>query len=81
MKIAITIIRTENFTAKAIHLGMWLWAKFRGLPVQKCFNHCEVRYAELTSGAIAKGVQKALTEYFKEIDTEQERLNQEKNKE
>lgn len=56
MKISISIIRTKNFTAKAIHLGMWLWAKLRGLPVIKCHNHCQVRFGEFTSGAIAKGV-------------------------
>lgn len=60
--IKVVVIRSFNFTAKAIHLGMWLWAKFRGIPVQKCYNHTEIVWLDnatntwMTSGAIAEGV-------------------------
>jgi len=56
MKISITIVRTYNFTAEAIHLGMWLWCVLRFKKPRKSYNHCEVRHGKLTSGAIAKGV-------------------------
>ena len=64
-KISFTIIRTKNFVARAIHLGMYLWSLFRGLPQKKCFNHCEVRYGfsknlkgGYTIGAIGSGTTK-----------------------
>jgi len=56
MEIIISIIRTHNFSAKLIHIGMWLWCIFRGLKPQKTFNHCEFRYMGFTSGAISEGV-------------------------
>lgn len=52
----VTIIRSHNFTAKAIHLGMWLWCVGRGLKPEKTYNHTEIGYDGLTSGAIAEGV-------------------------
>lgn len=55
-KITITLIRTKNISALAIHLGMWLYSSFRGLPSIKCYNHAEVRYDNLTSGAISPRV-------------------------
>lgn len=51
-----TIIRSYNFTAKVIHLGMWLWRVTRGLPKQTCYNHAELGYDDMTSGAISEGV-------------------------
>lgn len=64
MFVSVTIIRTYNFTAKMIHLGMWLWCVFRALKPKKTFNHCEVRYGELTSGAIAEGVKTRPWAYY-----------------
>ncbi len=53
---SITIIRSYNFTAKAIHFGMWLWAILRNSKPAKCYNHCEFRWDNMTSGAISEGV-------------------------
>ena len=39
-----------------IHVGMWIYAALRGKKITKSFNHSEVRFGELTSGAIDKGV-------------------------
>lgn len=76
--IKIVVIRSFNFTAKAIHLGMWLWAKFRGIPVQKCYNHTEIVWLDnvtntwMTSGAIAEGIKTRPWEpyinHFKEVE-------------
>jgi len=54
--ISITTIRTKNWSARLIHIGMWLWFKLRGLPTQTCYNHVEVRFGNMTSGAIDSGV-------------------------
>ncbi len=57
MKVYIRIIRTKNFSARLIHVGMWLYAVLRGLKPHKIsYNHCEVGYEDLTSGAIVEGV-------------------------
>ena len=76
--IKIVVIRSFNFTAKAIHLGMWLWAKFRGIPVQKCYNHTEIVWLDnvtntwMTSGAIAEGIKTRQWEpyinHFKKVE-------------
>ncbi len=52
----IRLIRSHNFTARLIHLGMWLWAVLRFKKIRRTYNHCEVGYDNLSSGAIAKGV-------------------------
>ena len=54
--IAISIIRTHNLTALLIHLGMFLHAVLRFRKPKRSYNHSEVRFGELTSGAIAEGV-------------------------
>lgn len=54
--VSVTIIRTHNFTAKLIHVGMWVYAALRGKKITKSYNHSEVRFGNMTSGAIAKGV-------------------------
>lgn len=57
----IRIIRTKNFTARAIHLGMWLYAVLRFKKPTKSYNHSEIGYksilgGNMTSGAVAEGV-------------------------
>lgn len=64
MRASITIIRTKNITARLIHLGMWLWAVLRFKKPTKSYNHCEVRYGEMTSGAIADGVKTRPWAYY-----------------
>lgn len=54
--VSVTIIRTHNFSAKMIHVGMWIYAVLRGKKITKSFNHSEVRFGRLTSGAIGSGV-------------------------
>jgi len=56
MTIYIRLIRTHNFSARLIHIGMWLWAVIRLRKPQLTYNHCEVGSADVTSGAIAEGV-------------------------
>ncbi|WP_428743163.1 hypothetical protein [Tenacibaculum sp.] len=56
MIVEIKTIRTKTFTARIIHFGMFLWAIFNGLKLKQCYNHCEVKFGELTSGAIAQGI-------------------------
>lgn len=51
--VSVTIIRTHNFSAKMIHVGMWIYAALRGKKITKSFNHSEVRFGRLTSGAYA----------------------------
>ena len=53
---SVSIIRSYNLTAKMIHLGMFLWCIFRFKKPKKSYNHCEIRFGNLTSGAIASGV-------------------------
>jgi hypothetical protein len=74
---SITIIRTKNISAIAIHIGMWLWAVLRGLKTRKCYNHVEIRFGDETSGAISEGVKTRLWidylrkfngKYFKYLD-------------
>lgn len=49
-----------------IHFGMFLWALLRNKKQVKCYNHCEVRYCGMTSGAVAKGVRMKPWEDYKE---------------
>ena len=55
-RVNIRIIRTRNFTAKLIHLGMFLWAILRWKKINRTYNHFEIGYDGLTSGAIKDGV-------------------------
>lgn len=65
--IAVTIVRSYNISARIIQFGMWVWAKLRKLPTYKTYNHCEIRYSNLTSGAIASGVKtRVWLDYVKE---------------
>ena len=56
MIVKIRIIRTHNFSARLIHVGMWLWAILRFKKPQITYNHCEIYYDGKSSGAIAEGV-------------------------
>ena len=67
MTIYIRLIRTHNFSARLIHVGMWLWAVLRFKKPVRTYNHCEIGYSEHTSGAIAGGVKTRLwKDYVKE---------------
>lgn len=54
--VEVVIVRTHNFSAKLIHIGMFLWYILRFKKPTYCYNHCELKYGDLTSGALAKGV-------------------------
>lgn len=54
----IQAIRNNTFVPKAIHLGMWLYAKFNMLPVRKTYNHWSVVIDDVEYEALAKGVVK-----------------------
>ncbi len=60
----IVLIRTHNFSARLIHIGMFLWAILRFKKPVKVYNHCEIRYDNYTSGAVAEGVKTRLWEDF-----------------
>ena len=62
-KVSVVLVRSYNFTARVIHLGMFLWYVLRFKNPKYCYNHCEIKYGNLTSGAISKGVK---TRDFKE---------------
>lgn len=72
-KVKIVTIRSYNFSARLIHIGMWLWAKLRGLSLKRCYNHTEIAWLDeesskwMTSGAIGKGVK--TREYLKYINS------------
>lgn len=53
---AITLVRSHNFSAKLIHIGMFLWCILRLKKPVKTFNHIEIRCGEYTSGAVPEGV-------------------------
>lgn len=56
MNFSIALVHTHNFTARLIQAGMWLWAVVRAKKPYKTWNHFEVRYDNLTSGAVGEGV-------------------------
>lgn len=62
--IAISLVRTKNITALIIHFGMFLYAVLRLKKPKVVYNHVEVRFGELTSGAIAKGVETRPWPYY-----------------
>lgn len=72
MQVTIRLIRTTNFSARLIHLGMWLWAVLRFKKPKKIYNHFEIGYDGLmSSGAVADGVENRLfADYLKEHDVE-----------
>lgn len=77
MKILIKGIRSNNFTAKLIHLGEKLRSWKNKEPYQKCYNHWEISYTdngiEYTSGSRSDGTttikwQDYLNKYNKHIE-------------
>lgn len=54
----IQAIRTKGFVARAIHLGMFLWAITHGKKPKKCYNHWSVVIDDKEYEAIGKGVVK-----------------------
>lgn len=67
-KVTIILIRSYNLSARIIHIGMFLWYILRFKKPIKCYNHCEVKYGDSTSGAISKGVKtRNYEEYLKDL--------------
>lgn len=62
--IALSLVRTHKITALIIHLGMFLYAILRFLKPKRSWNHDEIRFGELTSGAIAEGVKTRSWPYY-----------------
>jgi hypothetical protein len=66
VKVEVVLVRSYNLSAIIIHIGMFLWYLLRFKKPSYCYNHCELKYGEMTSGAISKGVKsRNFKEYLK----------------
>lgn len=64
----IVLVRSYNITARVIHLGMFLWYVIRFKKPKFCYNHLEVKYGDMTSGAISEGVKsRNFSQYLKDL--------------
>ena len=61
----IRLIRTYNAIGLAIHVAMWIWCVIRGVKTAKVYNHLEIGFGELTSGAMREGVRTTKWEEYR----------------
>ncbi len=67
-KIEVVLVRSYNLSARIIHLGMFLWYILRFKKPSYCYNHAEIKYGNMTSGAISEGVKsRNFEEYLKKL--------------
>ena len=60
----VVLFRSYTILGRLVQFSMWLYCILRGLKVEKFYNHCEIEYLDLCSGAIETGVK---TRYFREV--------------
>lgn len=66
--VEVVLVRSYNITAKIIHVGMFLWYVLRFKKPKYCYNHAEIKYGDMTSGAISEGVKsRNFEQYLKDL--------------
>ncbi len=66
MIVYIIMFRSRTVLGRLVQFSMWLWCILRGIKVEKFYNHCEIEYLDLCSGAIETGLK---TRYFQQVIT------------